>query len=81
MKTGAAPKLSLKLFAIACEAIEAEFTAAFTAVQKAAKVGNLAEIERLETLCDVLATRLEGLIEGQLAAHGQARPAAPKLVA
>lgn len=74
-------KLSLFEFSIACEAIEGKITATFSAAQKAAEGGNLAEVERLSDLCDALSARLEALIEGQLMAAGEARPAAPTLAA
>lgn len=77
----ASRRLPLMVFEIACEAIEKKLSDAFKAAQKAAKDGDLPEVERLEAVCDGYATKLEALIEGQLAAAGQARPAAPTLAA
>lgn len=74
-------KLSIMMFTLVCEGLEKDIAKTFKEAQAAAKKGDLATVERLEARCDALCGKMEALIESQLSAAGEKRPAAPTLAA
>lgn len=67
----------MMVFAMTCETMEAEIERLHNAARKAARGGDMPEARRVAGLAEAAMDKYMAFVEGQLEAHGEARPAAP----